>query len=54
MSGQRLLLKGGRVVDPAAGRDGEFDILIEGDRVARIEVRELTALSRSTSRLCTS
>jgi dihydroorotase len=32
----KLLLKGGRVVDPAAGRDGEFDVLIEGDRVARI------------------
>ena len=31
-----LLLKGGRVVDPAAGRDGEFDVLVDGDRVARI------------------
>jgi len=30
------LLKGGRVVDPAAGRDGEFDVLVEGDRIARI------------------
>jgi dihydroorotase len=30
------LLKGGRVVDPAAGRDGEFDVLIDGDRVAKI------------------
>jgi dihydroorotase len=32
----KLLLKGGRVVDPAAGRDGEFDVLIDNDRVARI------------------
>jgi dihydroorotase len=32
----RLLLKGGRVVDPAAGRDGEFDVLVDGDRIARI------------------
>jgi dihydroorotase len=32
----RLLLKGGRVVDPATGRDGEFDLLIEDGRVARI------------------
>jgi dihydroorotase len=32
----KLLLKGGRVVDPAAGRDGEFDVLVDGDRVARI------------------
>ncbi|HTM26829.1 MAG TPA: dihydroorotase [Vicinamibacterales bacterium] len=32
----KLLLKGGRVVDPAAGRDGEFDVLIEDGRIARI------------------
>jgi dihydroorotase len=31
-----MLLKGGRVVDPANGRDGVFDVLIEGDRIARI------------------
>ena len=32
----KLLLKGGRVVDPAAARDGEFDVLIEDGRIARI------------------
>ena len=32
----KMILKGGRVVDPAAGRDGEFDVLIENGRVARI------------------
>jgi len=32
----QTLLKGGRVVDPAAGRDGEFDVLIEDGRIARI------------------
>jgi dihydroorotase len=32
----KRLLKGGRVVDPASGRDGAFDILIEDDRIARI------------------
>jgi dihydroorotase len=32
----KLLLKGGRVVDPAAGRDGEFDVLVEDGRIARI------------------
>src|SRR5204863_301265 len=32
----KLLLKGGRVVDPASGRDGAFDVLIDGDRIARI------------------
>jgi dihydroorotase len=30
------LLKGGRVVDPANGRDGAFDLLIDGDRIARV------------------
>jgi dihydroorotase len=32
----KRLLKGGRVVDPANGRDGVFDILIDGDRIALI------------------
>jgi dihydroorotase len=30
------LLKGGRVVDPANGRDGVFDVLIDGGRIARV------------------
>jgi len=34
----KRLLKGGRVVDPANGRDGIFDILIDGDRIARVGV----------------
>jgi len=37
----RTLLKGGRVVDPANGRDGPFDVLIDGDRIARVG-RDLT------------
>ncbi len=32
----RLLLKGGRVVDPASGRDGDFDVLVEDGRIARV------------------
>ena len=32
----RTLLKGGRVVDPANGIDGQFDVLIDGDRVAQV------------------
>jgi dihydroorotase len=32
----KRLLKGGRVVDPASGRDGLFDLLIDGDRIARV------------------
>ena len=32
----KLLLKGGRVVDPANGRDGMFDVLVEDGRVTRV------------------
>ncbi len=32
----KRLLKGGRVVDPASGRDGRFDVLIEDGRIARV------------------
>jgi dihydroorotase len=32
----KLLLKGGRVVDPANQRDGEFDLLVDEGRIARI------------------
>src|SRR4051794_2034259 len=31
-----ILLRGGRVVDPVNGRDGGFDVLIDGDRIARV------------------
>jgi len=32
----KRLLKGGRVIDPANGRDGAFDVLMDGDRIARV------------------
>src|SRR5262245_61550337 len=32
----KRLLKGGRVVDPANGKDGIFDVLIDGDRIAEV------------------
>ena len=32
----KRLLKGGRVVDPVNGVDGEHDILIDGDRIVRV------------------
>ena len=32
----KRLLKGGRIVDPASGRDGTFDLLLDGDRIAQI------------------
>jgi dihydroorotase len=33
----KLLLKNGRVVDPANGRDGAFDVLIEDGVIARVD-----------------
>jgi dihydroorotase len=38
----KLILKGGRVIDPAAGRDGTFDVLVEDGRIARVG-RDLAA-----------
>ena len=32
----KLLLKNGHVVDPVAGRNGRFDVLIDGDRIVQI------------------
>ncbi len=32
----KLLLKGGRVVDPVNGRDGAFDVLVEDGRIGRV------------------
>lgn len=32
-----LILEGGVVVDPAAGREGRFDVAVTGDRIAAIE-----------------
>ena len=32
----KVLLKGGRVVDPASGRDGAFDVLVDGGTISRI------------------
>ena len=32
----KWLLRGGRVVDPANGRDGVFDLLVEGAHIARV------------------
>lgn len=31
-----LLIKGGRVIDPASGRDGVFDVAVTGGRIAKI------------------
>lgn len=33
----KILLKGGHVIDPANQRDGKFDVLVTGDKIAAIE-----------------
>ena len=33
----RLLFKGARVVDPSQGINGQFDVLVEGERVVKVE-----------------
>ncbi len=43
----KRLLRGGRVVDPANGRDGVFDILIDGEIIARVG-RDLPADATTT------
>src|SRR5436190_15450162 len=32
----KRLLRGARVVDPVNGKDGNFDVLIDGDRIAEV------------------
>ncbi len=50
----RLLLRGGRLVDPAAGRDGRFDVLLEDGLVAEVADRLEAGDARvyDVSRLC--
>lgn len=36
MSVAKLIVKGGRVIDPATGVDGMFDVLIENGRIGRV------------------
>jgi len=43
-----ILLKGGRVIDPSQDLDAPMDILIEGDRIARLEQRIEPAADRET------
>ncbi len=40
----KRLLKGGRVLDPANGLDGAFDVLVDGDRIAQV-ARDIPAAS---------
>ena len=37
MANYDLLISGGHLVDPASGREGRFDLAIEGGRVVRVE-----------------
>ena len=43
----KRLFRGARVVDPANGRDGVFDVLVDGDRIARV-ARDLQVQSDVT------
>src|ERR1700734_2404327 len=40
---QRVLLKGGRVIDPASGLDAVCDLLVSGERIASIAAHAATA-----------
>ena len=46
----KRLLKGGRVVDPANGIDGAYDVLIEDGRIARVEREPAGARRRCAGR----
>lgn len=43
----RLLIEGGRLIDPASGTDGELDLLVEGGRVAGLGAGLRAELSAS-------
>ena len=36
-----VIIKGGRVVDPASDRDGAFDVYIDGERIADCSTPEM-------------
>jgi predicted amidohydrolase len=40
---KRLLIKGGRVLDPSTNTDGIFDIVVMGGRIASIRPPEVRA-----------
>lgn len=44
----QVLLKGGRVIDPAANRDGIFDVLIKDESIVAVE-RDITAPDGNTA-----
>ena len=48
-----ILLKGGRLIDPKANRDGVFDILIKDDVIAAID-RDIQPPDSKTCLLYTS
>ena len=43
----RILVRGGRVVDPATGTDGVLDVLIDGPRIARVGPGPAAAADRT-------
>lgn len=43
------LIRGGRLIDPAAGRDGDFDLLIEGGVIATVKAPGVIAAGQATT-----
>ena len=41
----KILVKNGRVIDPANGRDGIFDILVDGEKIVSVE-KDIRATAR--------
>ncbi|MGA8444492.1 MAG: amidohydrolase/deacetylase family metallohydrolase, partial [Roseiarcus sp.] len=47
-SGYDLLLRGGRVICPASGLDGNFDVAVRDGRIAAVEPSILSSSARET------
>ena len=47
-SGYDLLLRGGRVICPASGIDGNFDVAVRDGRIAAVEPSILSSSARET------
>ncbi len=41
----KVLIKGGRVIDPGSGRDGNGDVLIEGERIVALDAAASRAIA---------
>ena len=48
--GPILVLRGGRVMDPASGRDGIFDVAIRDGRIVEISETPLSSIASCAAR----